>query len=65
MQIRSLGQKDPFEEEMETHFSILVCNIPWTGEPGGLQSMQSQIQTALNNLACTSLGIAFPSIFNK
>ena len=65
MQFRSLGQKDPFEEEMATHFSILVCNTPWTGEPGGLQSRRSQSQTPLNNLACTSLGIAFPSIFNK
>ena len=38
MQIRSLGQKDPFEEEMATHFSILICKTQWTEEPGGLQS---------------------------
>lgn len=38
MQIRSLGQKDPFEEEMATHFSILICKTPWTEESGRLQS---------------------------
>ena len=37
-QIRSLGQEDPLEEEMATHSSILAWRIPWTGEPGGLQS---------------------------
>ena len=42
MQIRYLGQKDPLEEEMATHSSILAWRIPWTGEPGGLQSMGSQ-----------------------
>ena len=30
MQVRSLGQEDPLEEEMETHSSILACRIPWT-----------------------------------
>ena len=38
----SLGQEDPLEEEMATHFSILAWEIPWTGKPGGLQSMGSQ-----------------------
>ena len=37
-----LGQKDPLEEEMATHSSILAWEIPWTEEPGGLQSMGSQ-----------------------
>ena len=41
-QVRSLGQEDPLEEEMATHSSILVWRIPWTEEPGGLQSMGSQ-----------------------
>ncbi len=41
-QIRSLGQKDPLEKEMATHSSILAWEIPWTEEPGGLQSMGSQ-----------------------
>ena len=40
--IRSLGQKDPLEKEMVTHFRILAWRIPWTEEPGGLQSMGSQ-----------------------
>ena len=42
IQIRSLGQEDPLEEGMTTHFSILAWRIPWTEEPGGLQSMGSQ-----------------------
>ena len=41
-QVSSLGQKDPLEKEMATHSSILTWRIPWTGEPGGLQSMGSQ-----------------------
>ena len=36
MQIGSLGQEDPLEEEMATHSSILVWEIPWTEEPGRL-----------------------------
>ena len=42
MWVRSLGRKDPLEEEMATHSSILAKEIPWTEEPGGLQSMGSQ-----------------------
>ena len=37
-QVRSLGQEDPLEREMATHSSILAWEIPWTEEPGGLQS---------------------------
>ena len=37
-----LGQEDPLEEGMETHSSILAWRIPWTEEPGRLQSMGSQ-----------------------
>ena len=37
--VRSLGQEDPLEEEIATHSSILAWRIPWTEEPGGLQSM--------------------------
>ena len=36
--VRSLGQEDPQEEEMATHSSIHAWKIPWTEEPGGLQS---------------------------
>ena len=42
MQVCSLGQEDLLEEEMATHFSILAWKIPWTKEPGGLQSMELQ-----------------------
>ena len=38
---QSLGQKDPLEEEMATHSSILAWGIPWTEEPGGPWSMES------------------------
>ena len=38
----SLGQEDPLEEGMATHSTILVWRIPWTEEPRGLQSMESQ-----------------------
>ena len=37
-QVQVLGQEDPLEEGMETHSSILAWRIPWTEEPGGLQS---------------------------
>ena len=40
--VLSLGQETPLEEEMTTFFSILAWDIPWTEEPGGLQSMESQ-----------------------
>ena len=41
-QVPSLARKDPLEEGMATHSSILAWRIPWTGEPEGLQSMWSQ-----------------------
>ena len=40
--VRSLGLEDPLEEGMATHSSILAWRIPWTEEPGGLQSMGLQ-----------------------
>ena len=40
--VRSLCWEDPLEEEMRTHSNILAWRIPWTEEPGGLQSMGSQ-----------------------
>ena len=40
--VPSLGWEDPLEEEMATHSDILAWKIPWTEEPGGLQSMGSQ-----------------------
>ena len=50
MWVQSLGQEDPLEEEMATHSSTLDWEIPWTEEPGGLQSMGLQkSQTGLSN----------------
>ena len=43
--VRSLGQEDPLEEGMATHSSILAWKIPWTLEPGGLQSIRLQRET--------------------
>ena len=42
IQVHFLSQEDPLEKGMATHFSILAWRIPWTEEPGGLQSMGSQ-----------------------
>ena len=50
----SLGREDPLEEEMATHPSILVWRIPWTEEPGRLESMGSQrVRHDLVSCACT------------
>ena len=40
--VRSLGREDPLEKEMATHSNTLAWKIPWTEEPGRLQSMGSQ-----------------------
>ena len=40
--VRSLSQEDPLAKDMAAHSSILAWEIPWTEEPGGLQSMGSQ-----------------------
>ena len=42
MLVRSLGLEDPLEKEIATHSSILAWKIPWTEEPGGLQSIGLQ-----------------------
>ena len=53
-QVRSLGQEDPLEEKMATHSSIPAWEIPWTEDPGGLQSVGSQkSQTQLSTHAHT------------
>ena len=41
-QVQSLGQEDPLEKRTAPHSSILAWRIPWTEEPGGLQSIGSQ-----------------------
>ena len=43
-QVPSLGWEGPLEEEIATHPSTLAWRIPWTEEPGGIQSMGSQSQ---------------------
>ena len=43
--VLSLGWEDPLEKGMATHFSILAWSIPWTEEPGTLQSVGSQSDT--------------------
>ena len=47
--VQSLSQEYPLEEEIAIHSSILARRLPWTEEPGGLQSMGSQSQTRLSN----------------
>ena len=48
-QVQSLGGEVPLEKEMATYSSILTWEIPWTEEPGGLQSTKSQSRTWLSN----------------
>ena len=55
-QVRSLGREEPLEKGMATHSSILAWSIPWTEEPGGLQSTAMQSQTRLSNLARATWG---------
>ena len=45
--VGSLGQEDPLEKEMATHSSIIVWEMPWTEEPGRLQSMASSFMREL------------------
>ena len=47
--VQSLGWEDLLEKEMATYTSILAWEIPWTEEPGGLQSMELQSQTHFSN----------------
>ena len=41
MWVQPLGQEDPLEEEIATHFNVLAWKIPWTEEPGGQVSIES------------------------
>ena len=66
-QVPSLGQKDPLEKEVATHSSILAWRIPWTEEPGGLQSMgHKEMDTTERltlSLSCIFFTYSFPSWF--
>ena len=53
MRVQSLGREDKLEKEMATHSSILTRRIPWTEEPGGLQSTASQRTERLSTYART------------
>ena len=48
-QVQSLGWENPLEKGIATHSSILAWRIPWTEEPGGLQSLGSQSWTQLSD----------------
>ena len=54
-QVQSLGREDPLEKEMPTHSSILTWEIPWTEEPGGLQSVGSQESDTTDGLIHTHI----------
>ena len=51
MPVPSLDQEDPLEEEMATHSSIFACKIPWTEEPSGLRSKESDVTKRLSILS--------------
>ena len=57
MWVQFLGQEDPLEKEMATHSSILAWKIPRTGEPGRLQSMESQESDATEQLSTRIFGV--------
>ena len=63
-QVWSLGQEDPLEKEMASYSSILAWKIPWTEEPGGLQSMGLQSQTWLSDFHFHFL-LSSLSLFNE
>ena len=54
---QSLAWEDPLEKEMATHSSPLAWTIPWTEEPGRLQSMRSQSRTRLSGFIFTDIGV--------
>ena len=60
--VRSLGWEDPLEKEMATHSSTLAWEIPWTEEPGRLQSTGSKSRTQLSDF--TSLHICIDEVFS-
>ena len=51
--VQSLGREDPLEKEMATHSSFLAWRIPWTEEPGGLQSMGHKELDIIEQLTLT------------
>ena len=51
MVVQPLGREDPLEWEVAAHSSILAWEIPWTGEPGGLQSMGCKDSDTMGQLS--------------
>ena len=58
--VRSLGQEDPLEKETAAHSSTLAWNVPWTEEPGGLQSMRPQSRTGPRACTVTATATRLP-----
>ena len=58
--VRSLDQEDPLEKGMATHSSILAWRIPWSEEPGRLQSMRLQSQTRLSSQIRKGIVVSMP-----
>ena len=58
-----LGWEDPLEEGMATHSNILAWTIPWTEEPGGLQSMGSESRARVTNFIYTLLSLISGCLF--
>ena len=56
--VRSLGGEDALAEEMATHSSVLAWEVPWTEEPGGLQSTGSQESDTTEQLNNSSLSFS-------
>ena len=56
--IQSLSQEDPLEEKMATHSRILAWEIPWTEEPGRLQSTGSQESDTTEGLPSSSMHVS-------
>ena len=59
--VRSLSREDPLEEEMATHSSILAWKIPWTEEPGGLESTGSQVLAMTEGLSMHAMSLEVAS----
>ena len=66
MRVQSLAWEDPLEQEMATHSSIPAWRIPWTEEPGRLQSLGSQKSwTRLKRLSTIAVYMGILSILNS
>ena len=63
--VQSLGREDPLDKGIATHSSILAWRIPWTEEPGGLQSIASQSQTQLKWLSMHAQQISTKKLFHS